>query len=156
MLEITSTPMLALKQPYGIWADEYVKVKITRHGGMLSYEETADLLDLFGTYVHAVKKIYNCLKYSGQYECHLQQNWFVNMPNIVRWCFAIVDMDLVIEDVKGTDLEDLVDDFNSPVCPRDMRRFLSNTESRRGEDTEFALWLKDRFKEALKQGEKAL
>lgn len=148
--------MLALKAPYGIDASCYVKIKITRHGEMPTYEAIEDLLDLFGTHRPAIPKIYNCLRYSGQYECHLEQGWFARLPNIVRWCFSIMGMNVTVEDIKGCNNEELLEDFAAPVKPKKMRDFIRSTYNRRGEYTALVQLIKERYKAAMLEGEKAL
>lgn len=153
---MTVQTQLALKPPYGSRASQYAKIKITRHGQMPTYENLEDLLDLFGTHKPAIPKIYNCLKYSGQYECHLQLGWFTHLPNVVRWCFSALGMAVVVEDVKGHDQAKLIEHFEEPVTIKKIHDFFKTTHNRRGIETSLVAWLKERFKATMLCSQKAL
>ena len=153
---MTVQTQLALKPPYGSRASHYAKIKITRHGQMPTYEDLEDLLDLFGTHKPAIPKIYNCLKYSCQYECHLELGWFVRVPNIVRWCFSTLGMAVIVDDVKGHNQAELIEHFEEPVAINKIHDFFTTTYNRRGVETSLVAGLKKNFKAAMLHSQKAL
>jgi hypothetical protein len=141
--------MKLLKEPFGYSADSFVKIKIYHTGSMPSKETFYDLLEFFGTYPPAMLKIYHCLKYSGQYECQLQKSWFIRCPNVLRWCFLQLNMQVTIEHVKGA-LEnrhenDLHLKFEAPVEPKKMHQFMNKAAQRRKEETSLHRWLIKQF-----------
>ena len=71
--------MLRLKSPYGY--NKGIGVNFFYDGefnDMVSKNLFARILLSFSCHPNAIKKIYYCLKHSGQYSCFLQATWFVN------------------------------------------------------------------------------
>lgn len=71
--------MLYLKCSYGY--NKGIGVNFFYDGefdDMVSKHLFARILLSFSCHPNAIKKIYCCLKYSGQYSCFLQAAWFLN------------------------------------------------------------------------------
>jgi len=69
---------LLLREPYGY--NHGIGVSFTfdnDHFEIPDYDDFALIMLSFSCHPFAVRKIYNSLKYSGQYSCYLQGSWFL-------------------------------------------------------------------------------
>lgn len=68
---------LLLKEPYGYNKGTGVRFTFNNNDYEMSeYKKVFLILMGFSCHPFAVRKIYNSLKYTGQYACYLQASWF--------------------------------------------------------------------------------
>lgn len=76
---------LLLKAPYGY--NHGIGVNFTFDNNqfkMSDYNDFALIMLSFSCHPFAVRKIYNSLKYSGQYRCYLQGGWFLHQSYFLK------------------------------------------------------------------------
>lgn len=68
---------LLLNKPHGYNTGIGIKLKFDRDKfNMVNFKDFSILLLGFSCFPYAIPKIYNSLKYSGEYTCFLQGTWF--------------------------------------------------------------------------------
>lgn len=76
---------LLLKAPYGY--NHGIGVNFTFDNDqfkMPDYDDFALIMLSFSCHPFAIRKIYNSLKYSGQYSCYLQGGWFLRQSYFLK------------------------------------------------------------------------
>lgn len=78
-------PSLLLKAPYGY--NHGIGVSFTFDNDqfkMSDYDDFALIMLSFSCHPFSIRKIYNSLKYSGQYSCYLQGSWFLHQSYFLK------------------------------------------------------------------------
>lgn len=92
---IKKDEILLLNEPFGYNRGTGVTIKY--HGNMkniIDYKKFSELLLGFSCYPPAIPKIYNCLKYSGEYTCFLQSSWFESRSYDLTFLLKEINMSI--------------------------------------------------------------
>lgn len=92
---IKKDEILLLNEPFGYNRGTGMTIKY--HGNMkniINYKKFSELLLGFSCYPPAIPKIYNCLKYSGEYTCFLQSSWFESRSYDLTFLLKEINMSI--------------------------------------------------------------
>lgn len=89
--------IMLLNKPYGYNEGTGIKLIHNREKGeLVDYNTLLILLLGFSCHPPAIKKIYNSLKYMGEYSCFLQASWFKNQYYYLQLLLNEIDIELEV------------------------------------------------------------